>query len=549
MRTLTTTLLTATLAACGAACARVEPTPAEWKGNKIVSRVLPYPDFNSLFIRLPIAHCAAIGRGVNVAVLSLGDATEAKAIVERVAPGASVRTYDVREHRDDLIEQLAARKTRIALIPMLERWDPEKALELGREAMLSGLLLVVASDLSTEDAQIDAVNQLHGAGALTVGRVDRQATLCEPGGDDNDAFNPAIGRIKTSLFSTVGLEGGTPERPAATAAGVAALVLEKWPESTPSEVRQRLIDGARPAWQATSIETGRWNSQGITVDPVTTEYRVSLEREEDLFRFRVLDAPGALGVDTDNPWFLNMLNMREAWTITKGEGAVVLVSDQGFHVDHPTLKPSIVSKRQFGPLGFDSPGQNFHGTEMARILLALAPEAKIIPALCSSQGGNMDELAANIAASFRAAKDEDASVLSASWSARFTAMGDVMDAVRETADSGIVVSWFHAESHPGVLRSAFTYSGRSADARPGFSDRFLTDPPGFRPAEIEAGLSGTAPQAAGIAALVRCVNAELTPPEIQALIHKYGDDIGGGARIPNVHRILLAARAAAADAQ
>ena len=109
---------------------------------------------------------------------------------------------------------------------------------------------------------------------------------------------------------------------------------------------------------------------------------------------------------------------------------------------------------------------------------------------------------------------------------------------------GGVVSWFHyPQPYPGLLRSGFTYPASwGAGQRLGFADRLLTDPPGFHPVDIEAGLSGTAPQAAGIAALVRSVNPKLRPKEIEALISEQATPIGGGVLIPDAHKAVLAAR-------
>lgn len=57
--------------------------PVQWKGNKIVSRIRPYPDLNSLFIRLPIAHAAATGKGVKVTVLSLAEDTRVLSLLRK----------------------------------------------------------------------------------------------------------------------------------------------------------------------------------------------------------------------------------------------------------------------------------------------------------------------------------------------------------------------------------------------------------------------------------------------------------------------------------
>lgn len=120
---------------------------------------------------------------------------------------------------------------------------------------------------------------------------------------------------------------------------------------------------------------------------------------------------------------------------------------------------------------------------------------------------------------------------------------DCLAAARKAADSGVAVSRLHFPGpHPGVLRSSFTYAWWVEEPCLGFADRFLTDPPGFHPVEIEAGLSGTAPQAAGLAALVKSVNPALTPAQVEKLIFENSDLIGANVLIPDAFRIVQAAR-------
>ncbi|MCU0916433.1 MAG: S8/S53 family peptidase, partial [Planctomycetes bacterium] len=196
---------------------------------------------------------------------------------------------------------------------------------------------------------------------------------------------------------------------------------------------------------------------------------------------------------------------------------------------------------QFGSRSIQSPDQNFHGTDMSRILLSVAPEVRIIPALCSAQ--DLKTFPPNIAKSFAFALEQKADVITASWSGQFNTNQDLLAAIRRAADGGVVVSWFHfPQAHPGVLRSSFTYDWWNEEPCLGFADRFLTDPPGFHPVEIEAGLSGTAPQAAGLAALAKSVNPALTPPQIEKLIFENSDPIGPNLRIPDALRIVQAAR-------
>jgi hypothetical protein len=152
------------------------------------------------------------------------------------------------------------------------------------------------------------------------------------------------------------------------------------------------------------------------------------------------------------------------------------------------------------------------------------------------------DLVTNIAKSFQYAAEIKADVASGSWAGWFNVNETLLAAVRQAVDSGVVVSWFHyPKAYPGLLRSGFAY-GSFTDVRLGFSDRFLTDPPGVQPVEIEAGLSGTAPQAAGLAALVKSVNKKLSPARIEKLILDNATPIGGGVLIPDAWKTVMAAK-------
>jgi hypothetical protein len=88
-------------------------------------------------------------------------------------------------------------------------------------------------------------------------------------------------------------------------------------------------------------------------------------------------------------------------------------------------------------------------------------------------------------------------------------------------------------------------AGWAAEDKLGFADRFLVDPPGFHPVEIEAGLSATAPQAGGVAALVRSVNRKLTPAQVEQIIVQTATPIGSGILVPDAWKAVVAAKSKA----
>jgi hypothetical protein len=460
--------------------------------------------------------------------------------MKEIAPDATIKNYVTDEQKIDA-EKILEKGCRIVLIPDVHTWHESSLFPLIEKLNNAQVTVVLPSDLSEETGPIQNINRVHELGAITVGRVNRQSLVMK---NQVEPFNKRLREIKTDIFSTVGMTIQN-VAPVASVAGTAALIVQKWPEFSASEIRKQLISRARKVWQGTSIETGQWQIKAINIDPITTEYKVKDEKK--IFRFNVLDAASCLEVDTKMSWPLNMLNVHKAWEITKGTGIIIAVSDSGFHLNHPELVGRIADKAQFGPIDFDRPNQEFHGTDMSRIALSVAPEAKIAPLLCSAQWTNKrDEynrnLAINVSKSFLHAKERNIDIITSSWAGWFNKDENLLSIFRQTADSGVVVSWIHyPNDYPGILRSSFVYTIRKK-YQLGFADRFLKDEPGFHPVEIEAGLSGTAPQAAGIAALVKSVNPQLSPKEIKDIILENSTPIGEGVHIPDAYLSVLAAQ-------
>ena len=161
--------------------------PVVWHGDKIVSRILPDPDFISLFIRLPIAHAAATGRGVKVAVIQPVEDDRVLPWIQTVAPQAEISNYVIEPSRipnDQFVGGLFKSGCRIAMVCDLPRWPEASLIQLVQELTAQKVLVVVPSDLSEEQAAIRVVNKLQAMGCLTVGRVDRQSEVMVEAGPD-----------------------------------------------------------------------------------------------------------------------------------------------------------------------------------------------------------------------------------------------------------------------------------------------------------------------------------------------------------------------------
>lgn len=110
-------------------------------------------------------------------------------------------------------------------------------------------------------------------------------------------------------------------------------------------------------------------------------------------------------------------DLNKAWSVSKGEGAVVAVIDTGVDVNHPELFEKIVDGWDFynnrsevynEDLGFDQA----HGTHVAGIIAKAAPEAKIMPLKVFENG---KAYTSDIIKAIEYAKDNGATIVNCSF--------------------------------------------------------------------------------------------------------------------------------------
>jgi len=146
----------------------------------------------------------------------------------------------------------------------------------------------------------------------------------------------------------------------------------------------------------------------------------------------------------DAQYWLDTLDLPEAWEISRGAGVTVAVVDDGVRPEHPDLAGALVPGTSF-----DNPARevdpNHHGTSVAAVLagrghdgdrgtLGVAPEAMVMPV---TVGGEVPE-------SIRWAVDHGASVINVSIKAASTRR------VESSYDEVLA----HAEAHDVVVVAA-----------------------------------------------------------------------------------------------
>lgn len=150
----------------------------------------------------------------------------------------------------------------------------------------------------------------------------------------------------------------------------------------------------------------------------------------------VLTGAGAAG------YGLEMVNAADAWTRTHGAGTTIAIVDSGIDLEHPDLAPHIVPGVDLVANDNHPDDENGHGTHVAGIAHAGAPEASLLPIrVFDADGRGSNGL---IAAGIDAAVERGADVINLSLgdagpADRLRRGGVVNRAIRRADAAGVVV--------------------------------------------------------------------------------------------------------------
>jgi len=273
-------------------------------------------------------------------------------------------------------------------------------------------------------------------------------------------------------------------------------------------------------------------------------------------------------------WHLQRVQARDAWNTTKGRGVTVAVIDTGIDATHPAFLGRVLSGYDAIDRDSDPRDDNGHGTHVAGIiaaqapdlsLLGLAPESRIMPVrVLGDRGGSAESVATGI----QWAVARGAHVLNLSLGSPMRSRL-IEDAVKTALQRGVVVvaamgnagdrgnPRIYPASLPGVIavgatdlvdrRTSWSCFGRwQALAAPGYGIwstfptydcalvRLARENPSALPPEnridtYASALSGTsqaAPVVAGVAALVRAMAPEMAPDKVASLLQDAARDLG-----------------------
>ncbi|GLZ33088.1 hypothetical protein Lesp02_52760 [Lentzea sp. NBRC 105346] len=237
-----------------------------------------------------------------------------------------------------------------------------------------------------------------------------------------------------------------------------------------------------------------------------------------------------------SPFPIEQLGLEHAHELSRGSGVVVGIVDTGVNADRPALAGAVLPGAEFPELGTGTRDERGHGTDVAELVVTVAPEAKILPVKLN---GNSVEANAAI----RWAVDHGARVVNLSLGS--SATGQYDEGLRYAAEHDVVVvaAAGNAGTDEGVTAPAngsgvlaVSAVDRTGEFRPDISvegPEVALAAPGVEVTPSSgSGTSFAAAVVSGVAALVRAKHPNLTVSEVVETLTSTADDKGPAGRDP-----------------
>jgi thermitase len=272
----------------------------------------------------------------------------------------------------------------------------------------------------------------------------------------------------------------------------------------------------------------------------------------------------------DDPFFEQQYNLyriraRGAWEYSRGEGVTIGFVDTGYYAAHPDLEAKVRGEHDFVEEDEVAQDAGYHGTGVVGVAAAETNNAEGIAAGGFNAGFLMAKgctdvcLSSDTAAAVDWLVDQGVKIINLSFGAQQDPPGDPMlgASVQRAQEAGVLViaaagndgtntDSFYPAAYPDVLGvsatdqdnapASFSNSGPMVDvAAPGVDiiSSYNADYPENTTGALYASFSGTslaAPHVAGVAALLKARNADLTADRIAARIENHATDLGEPGR-------------------
>ena len=504
----------------------------EYKDGKVISPILPYGDYFSSFTKLPLAHTKSTGKGINIGVI--GDSQYAN-FIYFVARDSKVYTYNKLS-----IDDIKSQGIKIAVITDFRKYSSDDLKTFITNCNLNNIVLVIGGDMASTDQEIKLANSLESLGAILIGRLSglNLGTYYSQS-NETKAINDRIKDISINIFAPEMVDDcfsseNTYKALYGTTGAIALLEQVNLSFSNPKEIKDYLIKNSRQTWESKSVD-GKTDLSNLTKTDEITGF-ITPKANSAIYSYKILDFQKLLNVQITPNWNANIFDCYKAWQVSKGNVDVAVI-DSGFYSDRPDIKSNIVEKKVIGDNPFGDYKQ-WHGSQMIAALLSIAPEAKVHAIVADTNSQNVDKNIENFTNAIEYCIGSNIKVISTSMGP-WADVPKVREAIQKAVDSGITFSWFaYGEndkvSYEGVLSSSCIWDHNSG---PYVLERFI-DKEGTMPENLSWGRSPTAPQVAGLAALIKAANTQISPKEIASLLKDNSFKFADGQYIPNMNKAL-----------
>lgn len=249
------------------------------------------------------------------------------------------------------------------------------------------------------------------------------------------------------------------------------------------------------------------------------------------FEFSCLDAALIMGLKPmgNGEWACQVLNVIEAQKIATGKDITVAILDHMFEKEDKSLQNRLIKPGSVleGAPVFDPKTGPGHGTWMAQVLVRVAPDVKIMPVRICGNGsyGDADLYIKGI----QYAVKNGADIISLSHQAIHPERQADLDSVIEQASrKGVTIVYINYRGQRGdvIVPCPIEFANKHNKNRHVFvvGTNFISE----SSFPYTWGVSQTAPIVAGVTAMLKELNPELTPIEIKKILLESNNIISSG---------------------
>lgn len=487
--------------------------------------IVPSSNMASNQIMAPIAWTRSTGQDVTILQIIVEDSSDhasyishetARTILAEVAPDTRLETFAAVPKlkiidKRTITEAAVSVNADIVVIYQPLAIDRTSLLTTVKALISEGKVVIVRRDAAYLEHAKDLFQKLSHMGAICVGNLSPEGLIPEP--------------IKTHSLADIYAPYGTdyPCTSSLVTAGVAALVIEATGyQSSPREIKDRLIKSGIKHYQVYDTTTGTTHEDlyQVTFEGGFRPVAGFLKRP---IEYIALNAPRAVGLSVTSDWTLAALRIPMAQEISSGRGIKVAILGSGFQLEVPELRRNLGEGVCLHDKGYRDYA-SYQGTVLSKIVCSIAPSVTILPILID------DTNAPRLQAAIDWAVQKRADIILMAMNPEMNT-GEIHSSIDRAVNNGTIVIWNSYEgSNSGVLKSG--YIGETGHAFSGLYQDIPEIPVTYLGERVYA-----AAQLAGIAALIREVDPDITSKELQELIKRTASRIGN-QYFPNVSQAL-----------